>query len=156
MHGFNVVWTKDYEALKVLLALPEIADWAFEDSSQIAFVDNDEIVRWAGVYKGCKLVGAFVFLRRLNKMWEVHTCLSHEARGALAVPLAKAAVRLLFSYTTCACLTTLVPAGYKHVVRFTKQVGLAESGSFKKAFTRHGEQMDVLLFSITDVEALCL
>lgn len=156
MPGYSVAWTKDFEALSNLMQLPEIADFAFESDTTMRFIDNDDLVRYAAITVSCKIVGVFVYLRRLDKLWEVHTCISKEARGKLAVRAARDSIRLLFKDTTAECLTTMVPASYANVLSFTKLVGLKHCGYLAKAFNRNGEQQNLVLFDITRVEAICL
>ena len=156
MPGYSVEWTKDFEALSNLMQQPEIANFAFESDTALQFIDNDEIVRYAAITVSSKIVGVFVYLRKLDKLWEVHTCISNEARGKLAVRAARDSIKLLFKDTTAECLTTMVPASYTNVLSFTKLVGLKHCGYLAKAFNRNGEQQNLVLFDLTRMEALCL
>lgn len=156
MTGYSVSWTKDFAALDELMKLPEIANFAFESDTAIQFIDNEDVVRYAAVTVSSKIVGVFIYLRKLDKLWEVHTCMSKEARGKLALHAARDSIRLLFKDTTAECVTTMVPASYTNVLSFTKLVGLKHCGYLAKAFNRNGEQQNLVLFDLTRVEALCL
>lgn len=156
MHGYSVSWTKDFNALSNLIKLPEIANFAFESDTNMQFVDNDDVVRYAAITVDNDIVGVFVYLRKLDKLWEVHTCISNAARGKLALRAARDSIRMLFRDTTAECLTTMVPASYTNVLSFTKLVGLKHCGYLAKAFNRNGEQQNLVLFDLTRMEALCL
>jgi len=69
MAGYKVEWTKDFTSLAVIMQLPEVLNFAFEVNSNIQFVDNDELVRYAAIfvddkieYPGDRIATVFVLI----------------------------------------------------------------------------------------------
>lgn len=149
--SIQVSWLTDQAAASHIINSAEIAPFVLEGDS-FSVLPPDSNLRYLGVYKETTLVGLFIFVRRLKYMWEVHTCLTSQCRGKLAIIAGKLAMQKLFADIDLVCLSTFVPASYLHVQSYTTRMGFTLVGVIPKCFYHDGMQ-DCFLYAITKEEA---
>jgi len=152
--SLSLAWTEDYEAIDAVVNSPEVASFVLETDTAFHSVASDYI-KYLGVYKDYTLVGVYLFIRRLEKMWEVHTCMTMACRGKSAFKIAKLALREFFVVTGAECLTSFVPDEYEHVKFYARAAGLEYRGTIPNAFKHSNAYLAIDFYSITKEVALC-
>lgn len=155
MRGYNIEWSDDTALIEQVARRPEVLDYVLEDGTELCLPPASDCVKYALVTLAGSPVGAFIFVKRLSRLWEVHTCLTSVCRGKSALVLAKSAIAMLFRDTDAACLSTYVPEVYMHVRNFTVAVGLEHSGYIPSSFQRQGKSLGMHCYHITREAALC-
>lgn len=155
MHGYDIAWSADTDAVEQIIKRPEVLCYVLEDGAELNLPPPSDYIRYAIVTLAGKPVGAFIFNKRMSHLWEVHTCLTTMCRGKSALLAAKTVVAMLFRDTDAECLTTYVPETYAHVRNFTITVGLQHCGYVPSSFHRNGEHLGMHHYHITREAALC-
>lgn len=100
-----------------------------------------------GAYAGGNLVAIFVIRGHSRILWEVHTCILPEYRGATADAAAKALIAYVFEHG-CLKLITLVPSFNRAAMLFALHAGLRMEGTLKASFQKGGRLYDQALLSV--------
>lgn len=153
--SLSLAWTEDYEAIDKVVNSREVAPYVLETDTAFHSLASDSI-KYLGVYKDSALVGVYLFIKRLEKTWEVHTCLTLACRGKAAFKIAKVALQEFFATVDAECLTTFIPVEYEHVKFYARASGLVYCGTIPNAFKHADKYLAIDFYAVTKEAALCL
>lgn len=93
-------------------------------------------------------MSVFLFHPHNGVLYEVHTAVLPEGRGKAAVEGACAARDWMFTNTRCRKIMTVIPSYNRGAYALARRVGMAQEGIMTKAFLKHGQLVDLAVFTI--------
>lgn len=148
-----IVPTDNAELVRLILTHPQLYPWVSDDGSPPAHAFRPEAradTLWL-LARDADGVPVGLFTGRfLNAIAvEVHVAMLPGARGARAVEAARAALAWLKAHTPARKVLGYTPAPYRHAHRFMRAVGFAREGLLTRAFLKHGQRHDLVLYGLS-------
>lgn len=127
---------------------PHITDDGSGSPEEFTPIDP-EAVLYAGVWDDDKFLGLFLVHRHNTVLFEVHTCLLPEGRGAKAKKSAEALLDWVFTVSPCRKLITHVPVDNLPALLLATSAGLVYEGLNRQSILKGGALLDQHVLGIT-------
>lgn len=147
--------TTDTSYMQAVISDPRVYNDTKDDSLPVvpAIVDFDSLLEAGVVFlkalrDGIE-AGLFMFVPKGQGVYEAHTILLPNCRGAAAIKAARAAVNWMFSRTICREVRSYAFSDTPAVQWFAKAVGLHEISRQPHSATRSGQPVEMIYYAAT-------
>jgi hypothetical protein len=150
-----VRFERDAGPLNQILRIPSIFDASSEDGAadpndvNLDAFANSSSARIVGAYCGQQLTGFFLLTQMSSVLWQFHTAIKPEFRGAAAMKAVQQMISLAFSELAAQKLITFVPTFNRGAAVFAVHCGLSRQGCITGSFLKNGELHDQIIFGIS-------
>ena len=126
---------------------PEDMDTELAASNEALFFIKSEVDE--------NLAGMFMYHPHNGVLYEVHSAVLPEYRGAISVEMALMSLQWMFKNTNCKKVITYVPRGNKPAFALARRVGMIVEGVNRLSIMKNGKLIDQKVLGITEEEVLC-
>jgi hypothetical protein len=144
----------DSAVIKSIFTHPKIWPHISDDACDIKTFEpvlHDSVYYLVPTINGVSC-GVFMYVPQNAIMYEVHSCILPEHRGAYSVNFAKESLYWMVSNTGCKKVITHVPEKNRLALAFAKRAGMTIEGVNRKSYQKAGEIFDQFILGITEKE----
>lgn len=151
----RVQFEQDVSPLNSIVRRRDIYEATAEDGSpdpldlDLAELSGNPSVRFVGAYAGEELAGFFLLTQMGSVLWQFHTAILPEHRGATAVVAAQRMLLLAFAQLGAEQIITFVPKFNRVASMYAGQIGLQRYGTVPQSFLKSGVAHDQILYGIS-------